>query len=65
MDPWAESDKAKLAALLRYVAQKELDDLPGGATKVNKILSFFAEFSHIRAYGVPIRSLRTVLLLAI
>ncbi|HUY20745.1 MAG TPA: Panacea domain-containing protein [Acidimicrobiales bacterium] len=53
MDPWAEPDETKLAELLLYVAEKELDDLPGGATKVNKIL-FFAEFSHIRAYGVPI-----------
>jgi Protein of unknown function (DUF4065) len=53
MDPWAESDETKLAELLLYVAHKELEDLPGGATKVNKIL-FFAEFSHIRAYGVPI-----------
>jgi len=52
VDP-AEPDEDKLAELILYVADKILTDPPGGATKINKIL-FFAEFSHMRAHGVPI-----------
>jgi hypothetical protein len=48
-----EPDEGKLAELILYVAEKLLDDAPGGATKLNKIL-FFAEFSHMRVHGVPI-----------
>jgi Protein of unknown function (DUF4065) len=52
-DKWVEADEEKLAELILYVADKLLGDATGGATKINKIL-FFAEFSHIRARGVPI-----------
>ena len=50
---WEEADEDKLAELMLYIADELLDDAPGGATKINKVL-FFAEFSHIRAHGVPI-----------
>ena len=53
VERWEEADEDKLAELILYVADKELTDAPGGATKINKIL-FFAEWSHIRAHGVPI-----------
>ena len=48
-----EPDEEKLAELVLYVAREIESDPTGGATKINKIL-YNAEFSHVRAYGVPI-----------
>jgi hypothetical protein len=48
-----EPDEEKLAELVLYVAREIEGDPTGGATKINKIL-YNAEFSHVRAYGVPI-----------
>jgi hypothetical protein len=52
-DLWKVADEEKLGELLIYTAGQLLDDRPGGATKVNKIL-YYSEFSHIRTDGVPI-----------
>jgi hypothetical protein len=52
-DLWEVADEEKLGELLIYTSGQLLDDAPGGATKVNKIL-YYSEFSHIRTYGVPI-----------
>jgi hypothetical protein len=52
-DLWEVADEEKLGELLIYAAGQLLDDAPGGATKVNKIL-YYSEFTHIRIYGVPI-----------
>jgi Protein of unknown function (DUF4065) len=48
-----EPDEEKLAELVLYVAREIESDPTGGATKINKIL-YNAEFSHVRAHGVPI-----------
>lgn len=48
-----EPDEEKLAELVLYVAREIVADPTGGATKINKIL-YNAEFSHVRAHGVPI-----------
>ena len=48
-----KGDEEKLAELILYVADQIRTDPTGGATKLNKIL-YFAEFSHMRSYGVPI-----------
>ncbi len=50
---WDRPDEDKLGELILYASGQLLDDPTGGATKVNKVL-FYAEFSHIRAHGVPI-----------
>ena len=48
-----EYDEAKFVEMLLYVAGKLEDDRAGGATKLNKVL-YFAEFAHVRRFGVPI-----------
>jgi hypothetical protein len=57
VDLWESADEDKLAELILYVAEQELTDPRGGATKINKIL-YFAECSHVRAHGIPITGAR-------